>query len=479
MDYINRNLTMMTDYYQLTMMNSYFKRGMHERMSVFDVFFRKTSTYVSYSICAGLEQVVDYIRNFRFTQEDIGYLASLKAFDPAFLDYLERLRFTGDIDAIPEGTPVFPSEPLLRVKAPLCQAQLIETAILNMINFQTLIASKASYIMAACKGDSVMEFGLRRAQGPDAGFFGSRACYIAGCNGTSNVLAGEVLGIPVKGTHSHSYVMSFPDELSAFRNYAAEYPDGCMLLVDTYNTLKSGVPNAITVFRELEERGHKPVGIRIDSGDLAYLSKEARKMLDEAGFSDCVICASGDLDEETIYDLKSQGARIDSWGVGTRMITGWETPALGGVYKMSAMEEEGRLAPKIKISDNMEKTTNPGIKKVYRLFGRQNGMAIADLIALDEEELDDTQPLRIYHPVETWKSMVVEDFTVEELFTPVFRGGKLVMDMPSLDQIREKCRRELDRFWDEYKRNTKPQKYKVDLSDRLYDLKKGFLCHNV
>ena len=474
MDCIDRNLTIMTDYYQLTMMNSYYKRGKHENLAYFDVFFRKTSTYVSYSIFAGLEQVVDYLHNLHFTLEDIAYLRSLNVFDDGFLEYLGSMKFTGDVWAVPEGTVVFPNEPLIRINAPLIQAQLIETAILNLMNFQTLIASKASYIVEVCQGEGVMEFGLRRAQGPDAGFYGARAAYIAGCAGTSNVLAGEKLGIPVMGTHSHSYVMSFPDELSAFRSYADEYPDDCLLLVDTYNTLKSGVPNAIKTFAYLRSRGYEPKGIRIDSGDLAYLSKKAREMLDAAGFETVSIVASGDLDEETILDLKMQGAKINSWGVGTRLITGWGTPALGGVYKMSALWEKGKLEAKMKISDNITKTTNPGVKKVYRLYDNKTDKAIADLIALEQEELDCEKPLQLYDPIETWKHMTVEDFYCKELLVPVIRQGELVYLMPGLEEIRDYRQRDLSTFWDEYKRLNKPQKYKVDLSDSLYDLRKHF-----
>lgn len=474
MDYIDRNLTIMTDFYQLTMMNSYYKRGKHESMAYFDVFFRKSSTYVSYSIFAGLEQVVDYLQSLHFTPEDIAYLRSLKLFEEGFLEYLEQMKFTGDVWAVPEGTVVFPNEPLIRINAPLIQAQLIETAVLNLVNFQTLIASKASYILEVCQGDSVMEFGLRRAQGPDAGFFGARAAYIAGCAGTSNVLAGEKMGIPLMGTHAHSYVMSFPDELSAFMSYAKDYPENCLLLVDTYNTLKSGVPNAILTFEHLKSKGYAPKGIRIDSGDLAYLSKKAREMLDAAGFEEVAIVASGELDEQTILDLKMQDAKINAWGVGTRLITGWETPALGGVYKLCALEENGVLQPKMKISDNMTKTTNPGVKKVFRLYENRTGKAIADVVALEDEQLEQGKPLEIYDPIETWKHMRVQDFHCKQLLVPVMKRGTLVYHFPELEHIRAYCQQDLSTFWDEYKRLNKPQKYKVDLSDSLYDLRKHF-----
>lgn len=475
MDYKNRNLTMMTDLYQLTMMNSYFKLGTYNKKAVFDVFFRRNSKYVSYSICAGLEQVIDYIENLRFNDEDISYLRSLEIFDEEFLEYLKNFKFTGSIMAIEEGTVVFPQEPLLRVTAPLIEAQLIETAILNNVNFQTLIASKASYIKTASKNSGIVEFGLRRAQGCDAGFYGARAAYIAGAVGTSNVLAGEHLGIPVKGTHSHSYVMAFDSEYDAFMNYANQYPDSCLLLVDTYNTIKSGVPNAIKVFEYLRDNGHKPVGIRIDSGDLAYLSKEARTMLDEAGFTDAKIFASGDLDEDVITDLLNQGAKIDLWGVGTKLITSWDNPALGGVYKMSAIEENGEFVPKMKISDNTAKTTNPGIKKIYRIYDKASNMAVADVISLEGEVIDETKPLTLYDPVETWKNMTIENFYVKELLVPIYVDGKLVYNTPTIEEIRNKCEQDLATFWDEYKRLTKPHKYKVDLSDKLFDLKKSFL----
>lgn len=476
MDYKNRNFAMMTDLYQLTMMNNYFKLGKHEDIAVFDVFFRKNANkYVSYNIFAGLEQVIEYINNLCFKDEDIEYLRSLNIFDNGFLEYLRNMKFTGEIYSVEEGSVVFPQEPLIRVKAPLIEGQLIETAILNIINFQTLIASKTSYIINAAKGAGILEFGLRRAQGCDAGFYGARAAYIAGALGTSNVLAGEHLGIPVTGTMSHSYIMSFENELDAFMSYAKEYPDKCLLLVDTFNTLGSGVPNAIKAFDYLREKGYEPAGIRIDSGDLAYLSKNARKMLDEAGYEEVQICASGDLDEHVIEDLISQGAEFDSYGVGTRLITGWDNPALGGVYKMSAIEKNGEMVPKMKLSDNIQKTTNPGIKKVYRIFDNKTGKAEADLITLENESIDETKPLVLYDPVETWKVKEISNFTTEELLVPVFIDGKQVYDNPGITEIRDKCIKNMDRFWDEYKRLTKPHKYKVDLSDKLYDLKKEFM----
>ena len=464
---------MMTDLYQLTMMYGYFKHGMAGNEGVFDVFFRPKSN-ITYAIAAGLQSVIDYINNLHFGPEDLAYLRSLDLFDEPFLAYLGELRFTGEIYAVPEGTVVFPYEPLVRVRAPILQAQLIETALLTFVNHQTLIATKASRVCYAAGGGAVLEFGLRRAQGADAGIYGARAAVIGGCSSTSNVLAGEMFGIGVSGTHAHSWVMSFPDELSAFRAYADTFPKACLLLVDTYDTLRSGVPNAMTVVRELRERGYEPMGIRLDSGDLAYLSKRARVMLDEAGFPQAKICASSDLDENVIRDLKMQGCRIDTWGVGTRLITSEDNPALGGVYKMASEVVDGRMVPKIKLSDNPAKVTNPGYKKLFRLYG-PDGMAIADLIALEEETLDETKPLRIFDPEHSYKNMLVEQFTARELLVPVFREGRQVYTSPSVAEIRAYARRELDTMWDEYRRLMQPHIYKVDLSDRLYDLKKRLI----
>lgn len=464
----------MTDLYQLTMMYGYYKNNTHKRQAVFDLFFRKRSVKSAYAIAAGLEQVIDYIENLHFSEEDLVYLDSLKLFSDDFLKLLKGLRFTGDIYAVPEGTVVFPNVPMVRVKAPLIEAQLIETALLNIINHQTLIATKASRVVMAAQGSDVLEFGLRRAQGPDAGIYGARAAIIGGCSATSNVMTGQMFDIPIKGTHSHSWVMSFPDELSAFRAYADAFPDSCLLLVDTYNTLKSGVPNAITVFKELREKGYEPVGIRLDSGDLAYLSKKARGMLDEAGFSNAKIVASNDLDEELIWDLKAQGAQIDIFGVGTSLITSRGCPALGGVYKMSAEEVDGEMVPRIKISENPGKVTNPGYKKVARIY---NGTrkAIADLIMLDEEEIDTSKPLTIFDPENTWKRMTLHNYSIRELLEPVYKNGQLVYESPDLMEIQDYAKSELDTLWDEYKRLKNPHVYKVDLSQKLYDLKQQLL----
>lgn len=471
-----RNLTMLTDLYQLTMMYGYWKCGMHRNRAVFDMFYRKGSGVTQYAVVAGLEQLIDYINNLHFSEEDLAYLSSLELFDDAFIDELRNFHFSGDIDAIPEGTIVFPGEPLVRVIAPIFEAQLIETALLNIINHQTLIATKACRVVQAAQGDSILEFGLRRAQGPDAGIYGARAAIIGGCDATSNVLTGEMYGIPVRGTHAHSWVMSFPDELSAFRAYAEYFPTSCMLLIDTYDTLKSGLPNAITVFKELREKGYEPTGVRLDSGDLAYLSRECRRRLDEAGFPNVKICASGDLDEMLIRDLKLQGACIDIWGVGTKMITSQDCPALGGVYKLSAEFVDGRVVPKIKISENPAKITNPGIKSLYRLYDK-DGMAVADLIALSHEKYDASQPLTIFDPVDTWKTTTLTEYSIRSLQVPVFKNGQQVYTSPQLMEIQAYNRQELSTFWDQYKRLLNPHRYKVDLSDELWMLKQSLLKH--
>ena len=470
-------LSLLTDLYELTMMDGYLANNMQDRIVVFDVFYRKNPCGNGFAICAGLEQVVEYIENLRFTPEEVEYLAGLQLFSAEFLDYLRTFRFTGDIAAIPEGTVVFPYEPLLRVTAPVMEAQLIETALLNMINHQSLIATKAERVVWAAKGDPVLEFGLRRAQGPDAGTYGARAAVIGGCVGTSNVLTGKMFGVPVKGTHAHSWVMSFPDELTAFRAYAKKFPQACTLLVDTYNTLGQGVPNAITVFREMREAGIplKNYGIRLDSGDLAYLSKEARKMLDEAGFPDAVISASSDLDENLISSLKLQGAEIHMWGVGTKLITSDDCPAFGGVYKLAAESEDGgkTFTPKIKLSNNPEKVTNPGVKKVLRIYDKATGKIKADIIALDDDTIDETEPLLLRDRSAQWKKMRLPagSFTVRELLIPVFEKGKRVYTSPSTMELQQVCKRELDTLWAEHKRLKNPHAVPVDLSERLHALR--------
>ncbi len=471
-----RNLTLLTDLYQLTMMNGYLKEGRKDETAVFDIFFRQNGL-ITYSIACGLEQAIDYVTNLHFGKEEIEYLKSLNIFSAEFLEYLKTFRFTGDIYAVPEGTVVFPGEPIFTVKAPVIEAQLIETALLNIINFQTLIATKAAKVRYAAKDDIVMEFGLRRAQAPDAGIYGARAAVIGGCNSTSNVLAGKMFGIPVSGTHAHSWVMNFKDEYTAFKAYSDVYPDNTLLLVDTYDTLKQGVPNAIKVFDEMKAKGLKPKGIRLDSGDLAYISKKARDMLDNAGHTDTIICASGDLDEYSISSLKNQGAKINSWGVGTKLITSADMPALGGVYKLACAEDEcGNLVPKIKVSENSEKITNPGFKNIYRIYDNKSGKAEADLIFLrDEEPIDATKPLVVKHPKDRWKTMTFENYTIKQLQKDIVKNGKVVYDFPSLYEIKNYAKQELDSFWDEYKRLDKPHLYKVDLSDNLYQLKQKML----
>ena len=465
------NLTLLTDLYQLTMMNGYRRCKLDERRAVFDIFYRGSGGY-SYAIAAGLEQAIDYILNLHFDDSDIAYLRSLKIFDEDFLKALETFEFTGDIKAVPEGTMVFPYEPILTVSAPLWQAQLVETALLTFINHQTLIATKAARLKE-CTKNKISEFGLRRAQGPDAGIYGARAACIGGCRTTSNVVAGKLFGIPVTGTHSHSWVMSFDTELEAFEKYAEIYPDNCLLLVDTYDTLKSGVPNAIKVFDKLKAEGHKPIGIRLDSGDLAYLSRKARVMLDEAGHSDCLIFATNDLDEDILLALNSQEAKIDVYGIGTKLITSYNNASLGGVYKLCALEEDGKLVPKIKVSNSHEKTTNPGVKKIVRIF--KDGMAQADLICLEDETFDTSKPLTVFHPEQTWKKTTFTDYELKELMVPIFKDGKLVYDKPSLKYI---CAREdesIASFFPEYRRVVNTQEYKVDLSQKLWDLKRELL----
>lgn len=474
-----RNLTLLTDLYELTMMQGYYEKGQNENV-IFDVFFRQSPCNNGYSVCAGLDQVIDYIKNLHFTYDDVDYLRGLGIFKEDFLHYLSGFHFSGDIYAIPEGTVVFPKEPLLKVVAPIMEAQLVETAILNIINHQSLIATKTSRIVFAANGDGIMEFGLRRAQGPDAGLYGARAAMIGGCVGTSNVLAGQMFDVPVMGTHAHSWIMSFPDEYTAFKTYAEMYPDNCTLLVDTYDTLKSGVPNAIRVFQEFKDAG-KPLikyGIRLDSGDLAYLSKEARTMLDEAGFPEATICASNDLDEFLLHDLKMQGAAIDSWGVGTNLITSKDCPSFGGVYKLAAIQnEEGEFVPKIKISENTEKITNPGNKTIYRIYEKASGKIKADLICFADEVIDSKQDLLLFDPMDTWKKTKLAGgtYTVREILLPIFKNGECLYKSPTLKEIAAYCREEKDTLWDETKRLFYPHRVYVDLSQKLYAVKQSLL----
>ncbi|MGP1348538.1 MAG: nicotinate phosphoribosyltransferase [Stomatobaculum sp.] len=475
-----RNLTLLTDLYELTMMQGYFKNSEVNETVIFDAFYRSNPEGNGYSICAGLEQVIDYIKNLHFGKDDIAYLASLGMFEQDFLDYLESFRFTGDVYAIPEGSVIFPREPLIKVIAPIMQAQLIETAVLNILNHQCLIATKAARIVRAAGGDGVMEFGCRRAQGPDAGIFGARAAMIAGCVATSNILCGQMFDVPVSGTHAHSWIMSFPDELTAFRAYAKLYPDACILLIDTYDTLDSGLLNAITVFKEMRAAGirSKRYGVRMDSGDLAYLSKKVKAALDAEGFTDAVISASNDLDEGLISSLKQQGATINSWGVGTNLITSKDCPAFGGVYKLAAIQDRdsGKFIPKIKISENAEKITNPGDKTIYRIYDSQ-GMIVADLIALSEEKFDPAAPLMLFDPIETWKKTLLRggSYSMKELLVPIFKNGSCVYQSPRVMEIRKFCRAELETLWEESKRFDYPHQTYVDLSKKLWNLKNDLL----
>ncbi len=471
-----QNLTLLTDLYELTMMQGYFKHKDRNDMVIFDAFYRSNPCGGGYAIAAGLEQVIQYVKELHFSQEDIDYLASLGIFEADFLEYLKNFHFSGDIYAIPEGTVMFPREPMVKVIAPIMEAQLVETAILNIVNHQSLIATKTSRVCFAARGDGIMEFGLRRAQGPDAGVYGARAAMIGGCIGTSNVLAGQLFDVPVKGTHAHSWIMSFPDEYTAFKTYADMYPSACILLVDTYDTLKSGVPNAIRVFTEMREAGIPLTfyGIRLDSGDLAYLSKMARKMLDAAGFPDAVISASNDLDEFLIDSLKAQGAAITSWGVGTNLITSKDNPSFGGVYKLAAvMGPDGKFIPKIKLSENTEKVTNPGDKVIYRIYEKDSGKVKADLICLAGETFDEAEDLMLFDPLEPWKKTRMRGGTyrMRPILQHIFHKGECIYTSPKVMDIREYCRQELDTLWDETRRLVNPHQVYVDLSARLYDIK--------
>ena len=473
------NLTLLTDLYEMTMMQGYFKNN-NNRTVVFDAFYRTNPSDGGYAICAGVEQVIEYIENLHFDDDDINYLRSLHIFDEDFLAYLADFHFSGDIYAVPEGSVIFPREPLIKVIAPIMEAQLIETAILNIMNHQCLIATKAARVCYAAAGDGVMEFGLRRAQGPDSGTYGARAAIIGGCKGTSNVLAGQMFDVPVLGTHAHSWIMSFPDEYTAFKEYARLYPNACTLLVDTYDTLSSGIPNAIRVFTEMRQAGTPLTnyGIRMDSGDLAYLSKKVRRMLDDAEFEDAVISASNDLDEYLIQSLKSQGATITSWGVGTNLITSKDCPAFGGVYKLAAISDnDGNFIPKIKLSENTEKVTNPGNKTFYRIYDKENGKIKADLICLADETFDVSEEMTLFDPNEPWKKTTLsgDSYTMTEMLVPVIQDGKRIYNTPSVMEIQRICNAQKDTLWDENKRFINPSQIHVDLSQKLYDMKQSLL----
>lgn len=472
----NRNLTLLVDFYELTMANGYLKNGIGNKIAYFDMFFRNVPDGGGFSIVAGLEQLIEYLNNLKFTEEDINFLEKKGLFDQEFLNYLKNFKFECDVWAIPEGTPVFPNEPLVVVKGPIIQAQFIETMILLTINHQSLIATKANRIVRAAQGRPVLEFGSRRAQGYDGAILGARAAYIGGCAATANTIAEKMFGIPAVGTMAHSWVQMFDSELDAFRAWAKVYPENCLLLVDTYNVLKSGVPNAIKVFKEeLLPKGYRPKGIRIDSGDIKYLSQKARQMLDEAGFPDCQIIASNSLDEYIIRDVLSQGAKIDSFGVGERLITAKSEPVFGGVYKLVAVEENGKIIPKIKISENPEKITNPGFKQVYRLYDNVTNKAIADLITFASEEIDESKPLKIFDPVYTWKTKTLENYKARKLLIKIFDKGKCIYQSPSVHEIKKYCQREIETLWDEVLRFENPHRYYVDLSFKLWKTKQKLL----
>lgn len=474
----SRNLTMLTDFYELTMANGYFKNGFKDTIAYFDMFFRTIPDGGGYVIMAGVEQLVDYFRNLSFSKEDIDYLRG-KGFSEDFLDYLANFRFACDVWTVPEGTPIFPGEPIVKVKGPVIQAQFVETMVLLTINHQSLIATKANRVVRAAQGRAVMEFGSRRAQGFDGAVYGARAAYIGGCAGTACTISDEMFGTPALGTMAHSWVQLFDSEYDAFKAYAEEYPDACTLLVDTYNVLHSGVPNAIKVFDEvLAPMGKRPKGIRIDSGDIAYLSRKARKMLDDAGYPDCSIVASNSLDEYIIRDMLLQGAKVDSFGVGERLITSSSSPVLGGVYKLCAVEKDGEIIPKIKLSENVQKITTPGNKRVYRLYDRESGKAAADLITLASENVDDSRPYELFDPDFTWKRKTLTNYTARELLEPLFRKGECVYKERNIEEIKSYCREQIDTLWDEVTRFENPHNYYVDLSQQLWDVKHELLRKN-
>ncbi len=472
------NLTMLTDFYEITMANGYLEHGMGEKKAYFDMYFRKVPDGAGFAIMAGVEQLIEYLKNLRFEKDDIDYLRVKNIFSDKFLEYLENFKFECDVWAIPEGTPIFPNEPIVTVRGPLIQAQFIETMILLTINHQSLIATKCNRIVRAAEGRPVMEFGSRRAQGYDGAIYGARAAYIGGAVGTACTISDKMFSVPALGTMAHSWVQSFDTEYEAFCAYAKTYPDSCTLLVDTYNVLKSGVPNAIRAFDEvLKPMGKRPVGIRIDSGDITYLSKKARVMLDEAGYSDVKIVASNSLDEHIIQDILKQGAKIDSFGVGERLITSKSEPVFGGVYKLVAVEERGEIVPKIKVSENVSKITTPCFKKAYRLFSNETGMAIADVLTLPDEKIEG-ESYEIFDPNNTWKRKTVTNFTAKELMVQIFKNGECVYDSPSLEEIRNYCKDEVDKIWEEVKRFENPHEYYVDMSQKLWDIRYNLLSQH-
>lgn len=477
MDWIDkRNLTMLADFYEFTMANGYLENSMEDQIGYFDMFFRSIPDDGGFAIMAGVEQLIEYLKNLKFTNEDIAYFKSKKIFGEKFLDYLRDFEFSCDVWAIPEGTPIFPQEPLVVVRGPIVQAQLVETMVLLTINHQSLIATKANRITRAAGGRPVIEFGSRRAQGYEGAILGARAAYIGGCVGTANTIVDRDFDVPAMGTMAHSWVQMFPTELDAFRAYAKTYPDNCLLLVDTYNTLKEGIPNAIKIFNEeIIPKGFRPKGIRIDSGDMAYLSKEARKMLDEAGFHDCKILASSGLDEYIIRELIIQGAKIDSFGVGERLITAKSQPIFGGVYKLTTIEINGEIIPKLKVSENVGKITTPGFKQIYRLFDRDTKKAVADVITLHDEIIDDTKDYEIFHPLYTWKKKVIKNFVAKKLLVQIFDKGMAVYESPDIHEIKEYCKEQIDSLWEEVKRFEKPHEYIVDLSKDLWIIKDDLL----
>lgn len=473
MDWIDkRNLTMLADFYEFTMSNGYLENNMENQIAYFDMFFRSVPDDGGFAIMAGVEQLIEYLRNLKFTNEDIEYFKSKNIFGEKFLDYLRNFQFACDVWAIPEGTPIFPQEPLIIVRGPVVQAQLVETMVLLTINHQSLIATKASRIVRASGGRPVIEFGSRRAQGYEGAILGARAAYIGGCVGTANTIVDRDFDVPALGTMAHSWIQMFPTELDAFRAYAITYPNNCLLLVDTYNVLKEGIPNAIKIFNEeIVSRGFRPKGIRLDSGDMAYLSKEARKLLDDAGFHDCKILASSGLDEYIIRDLINQGAKIDSFGVGERLITAQSQPIFGGVYKLTSVEVDGVITPKLKLSENVGKITTPGFKQVYRFFDKDTNKAVADVITLHDEIIDHTKNYKIFHPFYTWKKKTIRNFVAKPLLVKIFDNGMPIYQSPDVHQIKEYCSEQLETLWDEVKRFEKPHEYIVDLSQDLWDIK--------